>query len=128
MAAAINAASPRKGVPQFKKLQNVTPEAVEKLFMPTKNPISKDPVLVIAIGSPGVGKTTSLIDVLNNEPLLKAHGITYNHFYNVSLDKIAEHIKPYRNETVKAYKYAKQNANQDRKHIKPSKINSNNYF
>ena len=111
MAAATNAASPRKGVPQFKKLQNVTPEAVEKLFMPTKDPISKDPVLVIAIGSPGVGKTTSLIDVLNNEPLLKARGITYDHFYNVSLDKIAEHVKPYRNETVKAYKYAKNGYN-----------------
>ena len=111
MAAATNAASPRKGVPQFKKLQNVTPEAVEKLFMPTKDPISKDPVLVIAIGSPGVGKTTLLIDVLNNEPLLKARGITYDHFYNVSLDNIVEHIKPYRNETVKAYKYAKNGYN-----------------
>ena len=111
MAAATNAASPRKGVLQFKKLQNVTPEAVEKLFMPSKDPVSKEPVLVIAIGSPGVGKTTSLIDVLNNEPLLKARGITYDHFYNVSLDTIVEHIKPYRNETVKAYKYAKNGYN-----------------
>ena len=111
MAAATNAASPRKGKLQFKKLQNVTPEAVEKLFMPSKDPVSKEPVLVIAIGSPGVGKTTLLIDVLNNESLLKARGITYDHFYNMSLDTIVEHVKPYRNETVKAYKYAKNGYN-----------------
>jgi len=108
--AAVIVASPKK-LPRFKTLHDVTPEAVDALFMPSEDPTSKHPVLVIAIGSPGVGKTSSLIHILNNDPLLQKRGITYDHFYNLSLDTIVEHVQPYRNLTRKAYKYAKDGYN-----------------
>ena len=105
------AASPRKGVPRFSKLKNVTPAAVNALFTPVHNPTSVHPVLIIAVGSPGVGKTSTLKKILNNEPLLEDLGITYNHFYNISLDTLVEHVQPYRNLTRKVhneYKAAKK--------------------
>ena len=100
------AESPRKGVPRFTTLDNVTPAAVNALFRPSNHALlrpSKNPVLVIAVGSPGVGKTSSLKKILNNEPFLQARGITYDHFYNVSLDTLVEHVQPYRNLTRKVH-------------------------
>ena len=124
MAALANApvavASPKKKIPRFKTLHNVTPEAVDALFMPSEDPISTDPILVIAIGAPGVGKTSSLMHILNNDSLLQMRRITYDHFYNVSLDTIVEHVQPYHNLTQKAYKYAKEGYNAINKTTKQS--------
>lgn len=105
------AESPRKVVPRFRTLDNITPDATNALFKASKDPFSIHPVLVIAVGSPGVGKTSLLKKILNNEPLLKKRGITYDHFYNVSLDTLVEHVQPYRNLTRKVhneYKNAKK--------------------
>ena len=113
------AVAPKKP-PRFMTLQNVTPEAVNALFMPSEDPTSKHPVLVIAIGAPGVGKTSSLIHILNNDPLLQKRGITYDHFYNVSLDTIVEHVQPYRNLTRNAYRHAKKRYNAINKPTKQS--------
>jgi len=117
------AESPRNGVPRFTTLENVTPSAVNALFRPSNHALlrpSSNPVLVIAVGSPGVGKTSSLKKILNNEPFLQARGITYDHFYNVSLDTLVEHVQPYRNLTRKAYNVAKDKYNTINKDTKNS--------
>uniref|UniRef100_A0A6C0IG78 Zeta toxin domain-containing protein n=1 Tax=viral metagenome TaxID=1070528 RepID=A0A6C0IG78_9ZZZZ len=121
------AESPRKGVPLFKTLKNVTPAAANILFTPSKDPFNEHPVLVIAVGSPGVGKTSSLKIILNNDPLLQDRGITYDHFYNVSLDTLVEHVQPYRNLTQKAYNVAKVKYNTINKATKNSLGLPNNF-
>jgi len=119
------AESPRKGVPRFTTLDNVTSNAVNALFTPSKNPTSEHPVLVIAVGSPGVGKTSSLKTILNNEPLLQTRGITYNHFYNVSLDTLVEHVQPYRNLTRKVHNEYKESKKQHHLGTNPNNTHYN---
>lgn len=77
---------------------------VAKIFSKNRNistlkpPSGENPVLVIVIGAPGVGKTTKTRRILSEK-----FNLNYNNFYNVSLDSFVEKIKPYRNTTKKLY-------------------------
>ena len=98
--AAAAAAEPRR----FHRLENVTPESVDELFLNRKPPShyqSETPVFIFLIGAPGVGKTTQIQRVLREEEKLK--DISYDHLYKISLDTIVEHTEPYRNATRKLY-------------------------
>jgi hypothetical protein len=52
--------------------------------------------------------------------LIQKRGITYDHFYNVSLDTIVENVQPYRNLTRNAYRHAKEGYNTINKTTKQS--------
>lgn len=56
-----------------------------------------NPVFVILVGAPGVGKTSTAKKILGN------YGLNYDNFYNVSLDSLVEHIIPYRKVTKELY-------------------------
>jgi len=66
-----------------------------------KRPISelkqKNPLCIVLVGSPGVGKTTQA------KHYLMQKGLDYDKFYNISLDSIVERVKPYRNTTMRLY-------------------------
>jgi predicted ABC-type ATPase len=79
----------------FTKSSNITLDRVMHLFGADKIVPQEDPLFVFVIGSPGVGKTTQT---------RRYFGELYDSMYNVSLDTIVEHIEPYRNMTLHAYK------------------------
>jgi len=60
--------------------------------------LKPNPLLVILVGSPGVGKTTKAKEFLEREL-----NVDYNKFYNISLDSLVEKVKPYRNATKRIY-------------------------
>lgn len=60
-------------------------------------PVPESPTLVILVGSPAVGKSTQARRILAEQ------GMSYDNFYNVSLDSLAEVVGPYRNATRKLY-------------------------
>ena len=66
---------------------------------------SDDPQCIILVGSPGVGKTTQA------EKYLSELGYDYNKFYNISLDRLVEKVKPYRNTTMRVYHALKNKKN-----------------
>ena len=91
---------------KLSKLSDVTPEKVQKLFMhgQTENDLkNENPILVIVIGSPGVGKTTKAKEFI--EEHLK---ISYDMMYHVSLDAIVERIAPYCKLATEAYNVIKR--------------------
>ena len=103
MAAA--AAGPRR----FHRLENITPESVDELFLhgnPPSHYQSKTPVFIFLIGAPGVGKTTQIKRLIKEEEKLK--NVSYDHLYKISLDTIVEHTEPYRNATRKLYHKIKE--------------------
>ncbi len=65
-------------------------------------PVPESPTLVILVGSPAVGKTTQARRILAEQ------GMDYENFYNVSLDSLAEVVKPYRNATRRFYNAIKE--------------------
>jgi len=84
--------------PTFERLENVTPDRVDTLFLRGHSPSyfkSDTPVFIFLIGAPGVGKT-SQAERLLTKPV-------YDHLYTISLDTIVEHIQPFRNTTLKLY-------------------------
>ena len=87
---------------RFSTLSEVTAEEVERLFMHGQSHAeltSDTPVLVILIGSPGVGKTTKAKEII--ESMIKH---PYDTMYHVSLDDIVERIDPYCTLTMDGYK------------------------
>lgn len=60
--------------------------------------LKPNPLLVVLVGSPGVGKTTKA-----KEFLAKELNADYKKFYNISLDSLVERVKPYRNATKRLY-------------------------
>ena len=98
----------------FTKSSNITLDRVMHLFG-DKIESQKNPLFVFVIGSPGVGKTTQTrryIDAKYGEGF-------YDNMYNVSLDTLVEHIEPYRNMTLHAYK--------NKVAHKKTNLNENNY-
>jgi dephospho-CoA kinase len=86
---------------EFKTLENAQNiEKIIKIFShntPKEELQSNTPTLIILVGSPGVGKTTKSRQFLN------AIHMDSDNFYNVSLDSIVEHVKPYREITKELY-------------------------
>lgn len=82
----------------FERLENVTPDRVHELFLRGHSPAyfkSDTPVFIFLIGAPGVGKTSQAERLLTKQ--------VYDHLYTISLDTIVEHIRPFRNTTLKLY-------------------------
>lgn len=89
----------------------------------------KTPYFIVVVGSPGVGKTSTITNFIENKykntensflyakdyfqiPINERNDITkYDQFFHISLDFIVERIQPYRNNTMKAYKEIKGNNN-----------------
>lgn len=87
---------------RFYTLSEVTAEEVERLFMHGQSHAeltSDTPVLVVLIGSPGVGKTTKAKEII--ESMIKH---PYDTMYHVSLDDIVERIDPYCTLSMDGYK------------------------
>jgi Cdc6-like AAA superfamily ATPase len=95
MAKALEADTKALNTNLFTKSSNITLDRVMHLFGADKIVSQEDPLFVFVIGSPGVGKTTQT---------RRYFGELYDSMYNVSLDTIVEHIEPYRNMTLHAYK------------------------
>jgi len=74
----------------FKNLEDVTEDAVISLFAGKSiNELkSETPYCVVLVGAPGVGKTTKAREILRNMDM------DYDTFFNISLDRIVERIKP----------------------------------
>jgi replication-associated recombination protein RarA len=53
---------------------------------------------MILWGPPGVGKTSK-----SNEIIKKELGLSYDDFYNISLDSLVERVKPYRKASKRLY-------------------------
>ena len=92
----------------FKELNNVKEEEVARLFMSGQPPeqfMGERPILAIVVGAPGVGKTSRSHYFLNrylaHKNVIREAGVhlTYDNFYNVSLDTLVQNVKPYRNAT-----------------------------
>jgi broad-specificity NMP kinase len=64
------------------------------------------PVLVVLVGSPGVGKTSVGSTFLKQHPFT-SH-LTKDDFYNVSSDLLLERVQPYRNATDRLYDLVKE--------------------
>lgn len=83
------------------ELQDV--EQVASVFSHGKTPEelkptgSEDPLFVILVGAPGVGKTSQA------KKILAQRGKPYDNFYQVSLDSLVERIAPYRKGTKTLY-------------------------
>lgn len=69
-------------------------------------PPEETPYFILLVGSPGVGKTTTIKKYIRNEL-----DLPYNVFYHISLDFVVERIKPYRNATKKKYNEVKGKRN-----------------
>ena len=83
----------------FQEIGNVAKIFSKNRNISTLKPAAgENPVLVIVVGAPGVGKTTKTRRILSEK-----FKLDYNNFYNVSLDSFVEKIKPYRNTTKKLY-------------------------
>jgi broad-specificity NMP kinase len=85
----------------FKILENAqNTEKIVSIFGNNKpnSELKPNPLLVILVGSPGVGKTTKAKEFLEREL-----NVDYNKFYNISLDSLVERVKPYRNATKRLY-------------------------
>lgn len=86
-----------RNVKTLNELQKV--ETIASIFSYEKDLSTDDqPTFVLLVGSPSVGKTTQI-----KEHIKKYTKKDYNNFYNVSLDSIIEHIKPYREVTKTLY-------------------------
>jgi len=92
----------------FNRLENAqNVSKIARIFSGGKpNYVMKpNPLMVILVGSPGVGKTTKAKEFLKQ--ILQ---VDYDNFYNISLDSIVERVKPYRvatkalHNTIKARK------------------------
>jgi predicted kinase len=82
----------------FQKINDVSKIFSKNRNISTLKPKNgENPVLVIVVGAPGVGKTTK------TRGILRDRGLNYDNFYNVSLDSFVEKIRPYRNTTKKLY-------------------------
>ena len=91
----------------FKTSKNITNERIHAIFSNRKKlqePV-EDPYFIVLIGSPGVGKTYTLNNILGNK---------LDNFYKVSLDSILEKIVPYRNATKKIYNSIKGDLNEQK--------------
>jgi dephospho-CoA kinase len=64
--------------------------------------MKQNPLMVILVGSPGVGKTTKATEFLKD-----ILGVDYDNFYNIALDSLVEKVKPYRHATRKIYEKLK---------------------
>ena len=91
----------------FKNLEDVTEDAVISLFAGKSiNELkSETPYCVVLVGAPGVGKTTQAREILKNIDM------DYDKFFNISLDRIIERIKPYRNASKRLYNTIKSTKN-----------------
>lgn len=68
-----------------------------------KLPSQDNPILIIMVGSPGTGKTTMANKIIQEQELHDSD------FYKVSLDRLTESVKPYRNLTRNAYTHLTRN-------------------
>lgn len=85
----------------FNRLENAqNVSKIARIFSGGKpNYVMKpNPLMVILVGSPGVGKTTKAKEFLKQ--ILQ---VDYDNFYNISLDSIVERVKPYRTTTKALY-------------------------
>jgi hypothetical protein len=85
----------------FSKLENAQNiKKITKIFANNKpNYLLKpNPYFVVIVGSPGVGKTTKIKDIL-----MEKMGLKYEDFYNISLDSLVEKVKPYRDITKRLH-------------------------
>jgi dephospho-CoA kinase len=85
----------------FNRLENAqNVSKIARIFSDGKpNYVMKpNPLMVILVGSPGVGKTTKAKEFLKQ--ILQ---VDYDNFYNISLDSIVERVKPYRTTTKALY-------------------------
>jgi hypothetical protein len=91
----------------FKNLEDVTEDAVINLFADKSiNELkSETPYCIVLVGAPGVGKTTKAREILRNMDM------DYDTFFNISLDRIVERIKPYRNASKRLYNTIKSTKN-----------------
>lgn len=91
----------------FDELKNVTENKVVKIFSKGKNASNfkphdgENPTIIILVGSPGVGKTSTAKKII---PLIFEGKYSYNNFYNIALDSLVERVKPYRELTHSIYK------------------------
>jgi pantothenate kinase-related protein Tda10 len=84
-------------LPYFNTLENAQNVSKITAIFSKNQPeytLKPNPLLVILIGSPGVGKTTKAKEFIKRE--LDAE---YEHFYNISLDSLIERVRPYRKVT-----------------------------
>lgn len=107
-----NAVNEEKSEHKFIELTNVTEAAVASLFMKGKSEahyMNERPILAIIIGAPGVGKTSQAYQFLNHylsrKNVVKQAGVhlTYDDFYNVSLDTLVHTVAPYRDATIQTH-------------------------
>jgi hypothetical protein len=107
-----SAANEEKSEHKFIELSNVTDAAVASLFMngkPEEHYVNERPILAIIIGAPGVGKTSQAYRFLNHylarKNVVKQAGVhlTYDDFYNVSLDTLIQSVVPYRDATMQTH-------------------------
>jgi Cdc6-like AAA superfamily ATPase len=91
----------------FNELKNITEDNVVKIFSKGKNASifkpneGEKPTIIILVGSPGVGKTSTAKKII---PLIVGDKYSYNNFYNIALDSLVEHVRPYREVTHSIYK------------------------
>jgi adenylate kinase family enzyme len=97
----------------FKTSKNIKNTRIHTIFSNGKKlqePV-EDPYFIVLIGSPGVGKTYTLNNILGNK---------LDNFYKVSLDSILERIVPYRNATKKIYNSIKGDINEQKDPTNPN--------
>ncbi len=91
----------------FDELKNITEDKVIKIFSKGKNASNfkpnegENPTIIILVGSPGVGKTSTAKKII---PLIVGDKYSYDNFYNIALDSLVERVKPYREVTHSIYK------------------------
>jgi hypothetical protein len=109
------------------KLENfINIEAVAEIFSKNKKiddfkpENGENPILVVVVGAPGVGKTTQ------TRKFLAERGLEYNNFYNVSLDSLVENILPYRKATKNLYNKVKSKKISEKSNNKALTINNKN--
>lgn len=95
----------------FKLGPLIPPGKIIKNTPRTRNQVTsvsgdETPYFILLVGSPGVGKTTTIKKYIRNEL-----DLSYNKFYHISLDFVVERIKPYRASTKKAYNELKEKRN-----------------
>jgi hypothetical protein len=111
----------------FNTRSNITDEKIDLIFSKGKRKlpeVSKDqsPYFIFIVGSPGVGKTSKLKSLFKYENIsnklgeerklkeeFKKSNVTYNDFYEISLDLILEKVVPWRNATMKLYNFIRGN-------------------
>lgn len=95
------AAATSNDLPLFKRLNNAQdPSTVARIFSQGRRLVrDPEPTFILLVGSPGAGKTSQLPTIIQ-----RILGKDDQQFYEVSLDRLAERVEPYRELTQRFHR------------------------